>query len=69
MLLEEAAEIAGIAKAQTVSDLLDRQVELVQAGAGLVDQPLMDDGARDCAIFSRLQCACSLSQVTPSTAA
>ncbi len=68
ILAEEAIEIAGIAEAEAIADLLDRQIELPQPHAGFVDQALMHDGAR-AVTFSRLQCACSLSSVTPSAAA
>src|SRR5687767_12736314 len=43
---EEAIEIGRIAETQTVSDLLDRQVELLQPRAGFANQPLVDDRAR-----------------------
>ena len=46
MLAKESAEISGIPKSKTVADLFDRKIELLQAGAGFLDQPQMDNGAR-----------------------
>ncbi len=52
ILAEEAIEIAGIAKAETIADLLDWQIELPQPHTGFVDQALMHDGARAVAFLA-----------------
>lgn len=46
ILAEEAIEIAGIAEAEAIANLLDWQIELPQPHASFVDQALMHDGAR-----------------------
>jgi len=46
VLAEEAVEIGRIAKAQTVADLLDGKIELLQPHAGFAKQALVDDRVR-----------------------
>src|SRR4051794_14247419 len=52
ILAEEPVEIGRIAEAEAVADLFDRQIELLQARAGLVDQPRVDDGARAASLLA-----------------
>ena len=52
VLAKEPAEISGIPESKTVTDLLDRKIELLQAGASLFDQPQMHDGARADALLA-----------------
>jgi hypothetical protein len=68
VLLKEAAEIAGIAKPRPYPICsTGRSSWCRQVRASWISRSwMMAQGLRD---FSRLQCACSLSQVTPSTAA
>ena len=49
---KKAVEITGVAKAEAIADLLDRQIKLPQAHAGFVDQPLMYDGARTATLLA-----------------
>jgi hypothetical protein len=50
---EEPVEIAGITKAQTVADLLDREFGLLQPLACFLQQPFMDEAERRCAHTSQ----------------
>lgn len=52
MFAKEAAEITGIAKAQAIADLFDGQIELLQSRPCLMDQTLMNDGARAATLFT-----------------